>query len=346
MFKQNNKGLTLIELMVTVAVLSIVLAGIYTVYVTTARHSAREYKIAESEMELEIVKNFIERDIAMAGYGLAENYDYDEDGVQEFTPIAIGATDGGVNAPDTLTLMGTAVARLDRATQGWTHVSSTTPTYQTWGDAREDLVAGDMVMFMEPSTKALLVTSGTTTWEFPYLGGSPDTIQKGTLVYGLETTSGSNPYYAVEYSLGGTPPDVCASGTQNLQRAESRNLPLSTSDRTPLLACVLDFQVAFGLDTNEDGSIDFWDDGGTIASLAPYTNPATLRERLKQVRIYMLVQLGGRNPDADVYPSGTVIRVGDTTLPQTIGRDITLTTDQRRYRWRVVSLNITPKNLR
>lgn len=343
MSKKNNKGLTLVELMVTVAILSIVLAGVYTVYINTSKHSLREYRVAESEMELEITKNFIERDIAMAGYGLADDYDFDDDGIQNFTPTAIGATDGGTNDSDTLTLMGTALGRFSRAAQGWTHVMTTAPTFQQWNDAREDLNTGDKVIFIEPNTKSLVGAGGL--WEFDY-PSTPAAIQEGTLVYGIDIQPGSFPYYAVEYSLGGTTPAVCAPGTQNLQRAEDRTNVLSPQNPLPLLACVLDLQIVFGLDTNEDGTIDSWDNGGTTTASPPYTDYDILKKRLKQVRVYMLVQLGSRNLDEDVYPTGTSFRVGDADLGGGIGRDVVLTDAQRRYRWKVVSLNVTPRNLR
>ncbi len=339
---KDNKGVTLVELMIAMAIFSIVLAGVYTVYITTAKHSFKGYKEAESEMELLIVKNFIERDIAMAGYGLANNYDFDEDGIQNFIPIAIGATDGSVNAPDTLTLMGTAIGRLSRAAQGWTNVVAKTPTFQTWNDARENLEQNDRVIYMEPNTQTLLASAAT--WQFNY-PDSPATIQEGTLVYGINTTNSKFPYYAVEYSMGGAAHKICAPGAQELERAESRNnIPPLSNERISILPCILDLQVAFGLDTDEDGTVETWDNGGAITALPPYDDYATLIRQLKQVRVYILAQSGSRNPDEDVYPYGASFRVGDTVLG--IGRDITLTDEQRRYRWRVVFLSITPKNLR
>jgi hypothetical protein len=116
----------------------------------------------------------------------------------------------------------------------------------------------------------------------------------------------------------------------------------------PLLACVRDLQVVFGIDASspEDGIIDVWDNGGALASSYDYQ---ALKRRLKQVRVYILVQNGNRdadylyaNPEDAANPDS--IRVGDVNLG--IGRDITLTAEQRRYRWRLIALSITPRNLR
>lgn len=331
----NERGVTLTELLVVLAIFSIIIAGIYGVYVSQLQHTTREHRVAESEMELEIIKNFIERDIAMAGYGLADDYS----GLG-FNPVAISATDAD---PDTLTLMGTAIGRLSRGSQGWSYIITSTPTFQTWGDVREDILDGDRVIYMEPNTKTLLTSGGT--WLFSY--PAYPTTEIGTLVYGLHTENSNFPYYAVEYQLGGATPNFCAPGTQSLLRAESKdNVPPISQERKPILDCVLDFQVAFGLDTNEDGTIDLWDNGGVQA--ATYDSKG-LRDRLKQVRVYILVQLGMRDPEFTYSnPANPAnpdrIQVGDTTI--TTGREITLTTDQRRYRWRVITLSITPKNIR
>jgi len=92
--------------------------------------------------------------------------------------------------------------------------------------------------------------------------------------------------------------------------------------------------------------IDVWDNGGTIA--LTYGNDV-LKSRVKQVRIYVLVQSGNRDPDytyanPDNQDNPDTIRVGDGTLGT--GRDIKLTPEQRHYRWRVLSLSIAPRNLR
>lgn len=335
---RNDNGITMVELLVTLAIFSIIIAGVYAVYTTQVRHSTREYRIAESEMEYQIFKSVIDRDISMAGYGIADEY-----GTLAFNPIQISATNG---TPDTLTLRGTAIGLLSRAAQGWTYINSPSPfTPRTWTDNRENVESNDRVIFMEPNAKEILATGSTAIFTFP--SGYPSTVERGTLVYGLHKDITNNPYYTVQYLLGGTAPTNCAQGTQNLLRAESRNNdPPDASEREPILNCVLDFQVAFGLDTNEDGNIDFWDNGGVQA--ASYDR-RSLKTRLKQVRVYILVQVGNRDPDF-MYSNPAnpdnpdVIRVGDSIIGT--GRDITLTSEQRRYRWRVIASSITPRNLR
>lgn len=352
-----SAGYTLIEILVTLAVFGIIMSGLYAAYIPQLKHTGREYRIAEGEVELGIFKKMIERDLNLAGFGLADDY-----AGAGFAPRPISATNSD-SAPDVLLLAGTALGTSSRASSSWSYISDAgdsgfspnPPQNQIWNDGREDLQTDDRVIIMEPTSKRLLTLNGE--WLFTYLGstaGSPllenavagdDLVDntEGTLIYGLGAAgaTASLPYYAAEYRLGGTPPQSCAPGTQSLLRAESRDAdPPPSSVRRPLLSCVLDFQVEFGLDTNEDGVLDTWDHGGATA--ASYDVPS-LRRRLKQIRAYFLVQSGERDLDY-FYPSSTV-RTGDSSLGAN-GRVVTLSDEQRRYRWRVISVTVSPLNLR
>jgi prepilin-type N-terminal cleavage/methylation domain-containing protein len=356
---KNRNGMSLIELLIVLAIFSIVMAGLYSAYQTVLRQGLKEYRLAESEVELQIGRSVLHRDMAMAGYGLADDYG------GAFSPVAIGAAEG---TPDTLNLMGTALGREARSTQAWSYTQDTDATAlasfrSTWDDPREILKDGDeWVIYIEPNVKRLLTVAPSTnqstelSWLFPYPGSGTNPgpeLEKGVLVYGLQKstdTKATVPYYTVTYTLGGTPPKVCAPGTQNLTRSETRN---NDTNPQPLLNCVLDFQVAFGLDSNGDEIIDCWDNGGQTA--ATYNN-TTRKERLKQVRAFVLVQEGSmdagytyKNPQAD--PSTpTKVRVGDSLLTACggggVGREVTIGADQLHYRWRVITVSVTPRNLR
>jgi hypothetical protein len=339
-----EQGITFVELLITLAIFSGVMAGVCAVYLTQIRHSTREFMLAVSEMEFGIAKTVIERDIMMAGYGIADDY-----GTLAIDPIPVQASDAAsLTVYDSISLRGTAIGILSRSSQGWSYMTAREPavTFQTWTDSRENIDTADKVIFIDPNTKEILTEGTTAIFSYPAI---PSSAEKGTLVYGLHSESANVPYYTVEYLLGGTPPSVCASGTKNLLRAESRNNdPPLPANREPILNCVRDFQVAFGLDTSqiEDGVIDIWDNGGTIASAYDRKN---LTRRLKQVRVYVLVQASNRDPDymycnRDNPNKPDKVRVGDSNL--NTGRDITLTAEQRRYRWEIIPLSITPRNLR
>lgn len=360
---KNKYGFSLIELLIVMAIFAVVMAGLYAATSVQLREGVKEYRLAESEMELGISKNIIERDINMAGYGLMDDYDFDDDGTPNFNPRAAGATNDN---PDTLTLMGTALGLASRAAQGWApaqSVAATVPSFLTFNDAREDVRANDRIIIMDPNTKGLVGDGAE--WRFKYNTTTPKIVRLsddtaftqsfvGMTVYGIShdgtTADITQPYYAVRYYLGGTPPTLCATGTQNLLRAESKT-SASPAGGEPMLNCVLDFQVALGLDTNEDGTIDSWDNGGVTAQ--GYSSK-DLNKRLKQVRAYALVQAGNRdqsytysNPDPAYASTPDKIRVGDLYLQGgATGREVQLTAEQRKYRWKVVTFAVTPRNTR
>jgi type IV pilus assembly protein PilW len=337
----NERGVSLVELLVVLAIFSVVMAGVYATYLVQVRHSTREYMLAESEMEIEIAKNIIERDIMMAGYGIADNY-----GSLSIDPLPVGSTDAvSALASDSLILRGTGIGILSRSAMAWSYITSKGPpvSYKTWTDGRENVRRSDRVIYIEPNTREILTDSSKAIFTLPDV---PSGAAEGTLVYGLHSDSADLPYYTIQYLMGGTAPSMCSPGAQNLLRAESRNDdPPSSSGREPILNCVRDFQVAFGLDTNSDGSIDLWDNGVTLSSY----DRQTLKRRLRQIRLYILLQQGNYDPDftysnPDNSGDGATIRVGDISLGT--GRDITLTAKQRKYRWRVLDLSVTPRNLR
>lgn len=358
-------GFSLVELMVALAVFSAAMAGLYSSYFVQMKAGVKEYRLAEAEMEFQIGQMVMERDLAMAGYGIADDY-------SSINPSlsfrVVDATDGN---PDALTMVGVALGRESRASQAWSYTmvsSAGTPSdYYPFPlpaacqDAREKLRPGaDVVVYLNAATGKLLTLPGGATngktgksWLFPFPPSSanprPDPLQDGIFVYGMQSEpagSGAyadNPFYTVGYSLGGTAPSYCAPGSKNLQRSETRMNDSGNSQ--PLINCVLDFQVAFGLDTNEDGLIDCWDNGGA-AEATGYPDDV-LRTRLKQIKVYVLVQQGNKDP-AFIAPDA--IRVGDAGLTSCagtgVGRSRPLSAAQKNYRWKVIALSVTPRNLR
>lgn len=390
---QDIRGFTLVELLIVLAIFGIMIAGIYSAYTVQMHEGVREYRLAQTDMETQIAKSVIERDLAMAGYGLpypleVKDYcgkdsagsavavttcpsKYNCNSLNHCVPVAATASDGGTGS-DVLRLSGTAIGMATRATQAWAYVTNAN-VLREWADSREKLKADnaaghDRILYVNPLTGVMLTAAAADTitgktWLFRYDGSSagygttnpPANITTGDLVYGLyykDLTSAEPtadlPYYSVSYSVGGTPLATCAPGTANLLRGESRaNIFPSGTELQPLLNCVLDFQVALGLDANVDGAIDCWDDGGAVLSGNSDVRAAA-REQLKQVRVYALVQQGGRDRDYSHVPS--TIRVGDSLLTKCggggVGRDVTLTADQLRYRWKVVTVSVAPRNVR
>ena len=358
---KNKSGVTLVELMIVMVIFSIVMAGLYSSYQVQSRTSRREFRMAESGMEDAIASNIIERDLCMAGYGLADSY---KSTSVSPLPRSVSATDDN---PDTLTLMGTALGMESRAAQAWSQATGTS-AFMKWNDAREDLVVNDFMILMEATSKTLLTEPTNSTYLFKFNGftSKPTSVTgnisynlaPGTVAYGFyssTTTTASQPFYAVKYSLGGTSPSSCAPGTQSLLRAESKTTSNPTTGGQPILNCVRDFQVALGLDDNESGDIDTWDNGGVhAATYTGDTGSLVLNRRLKQIRLYALVQVGAKdndytysNPAPPSGKTGDWVRVGEANLVGGVtGTNVQLSVAQLKYRWKVLTYVVTPKNVR
>lgn len=67
--KNSKKGFTMIELMVTMAIASIVLAGIYATYSAQVRGHATQQAVLDIQQNLRSAVYYLQRSVRMAGYG-------------------------------------------------------------------------------------------------------------------------------------------------------------------------------------------------------------------------------------------------------------------------------------
>ncbi|HKK00733.1 MAG TPA: prepilin-type N-terminal cleavage/methylation domain-containing protein, partial [Desulfuromonadales bacterium] len=70
----RSRGFTLVEILIALAVFSIILTGFFSAYLSQLKHTTYETRGAESEIELGIAKGVLQRDLELAGYGLADDY--------------------------------------------------------------------------------------------------------------------------------------------------------------------------------------------------------------------------------------------------------------------------------
>ncbi|HYA41143.1 MAG TPA: prepilin-type N-terminal cleavage/methylation domain-containing protein [Syntrophobacteraceae bacterium] len=204
---------------------------------------------------------------------------------------------------------------------------------------------------------------------------SPTSSQQVFYIYGLDNTSNNStgvhrmPFNRVDYyldnSIAADIPSSCASDTYILYRS-TIDQQTGQFDKTPLVDCVKDFQVAFGLDpsggTNPAQTI-VWQDN--LAGM----NALQIQQKLREVRVFVLFQEGlgdtGATPDfrfsgylnlgdQDIansldsgnYPTNTFQQWSSPALtghPQLSsfnpsGQDL-------QYRWKIVEMAVKPMNL-
>jgi prepilin-type N-terminal cleavage/methylation domain-containing protein len=112
-------------------------------------------------------------------------------------------------------------------------------------------------------------------------------------------------------------------------------------DEMPIMECVLDFQVVYGLKTPGSSVVA---DTSDISAL----NPAEIRERIKEIRMYILTHDGGKDNNFN-YTNATIgVGPGDGLTSGT-GRTLDFAAqgvpDWQNYRWRVYQVVARPMNL-
>ncbi len=359
----SRRGFTLVELIVTIAIFTVIIAIPLAFLIRELKNTVKEANLSQVSIENVAFSSLIRKDIELAGYGIpwdvrGVTYSDTTAPVPEYSlnlslfntapPVSPkpvdGARDTGSNGFSYLVLRGTVLG-LSRACDHWTYINSNGDV-NIWPDntskAYNNFEAGDRAIVLNAVNRRIIPSSTgnfyftilndfTETNVSPSYYGLPDGLPASTyLVYGVSYgVNPSFPYNRVDYYLHrpSVMPKNCAGGTYLLYRNASY----------PILSCVADFQVGFGLDTTGDGVIDTW-----TQSLLGYT-ATQIRDELKQVRVYILIQNGVYDKNY-TYP-GTSVFVGDSSLG--IGRSFNFAgiTNYKHYRWKLIKLTVIPKNL-
>jgi len=197
------------------------------------------------------------------------------------------------------------------------------------------------------------------------------------MVYGLMDDNSPDfrmPFNRTDFFIGknlstNIVPPFCAERTGVLYKATVNHGSSTGGAYTyiPLLDCVADMQVVLGWNTdlltpagtseiipkatgvNAYSSLSDVSGGAVTASPASAAGdianwlitPRTLREQLKIVKIYILAQEGKRDSN---YNAPATIDLGDLTA-NGFKKTYTLTAEQRKFRWKVYRIVVSPKNL-
>ncbi len=386
----SDSGFTLVELMITMGVFLLVITATSQVFTGLLTQFKQQSKIAETNIEGIVGLEILRQDIAHAGYGLpwvipsGVSYSEASAGYNDSPsnpPMAILSGNGaGFNGSDELIIKAVNVARNTTA-QTWTHLR--TGDVKINGLSGESFSGTDLVIVLSPGTSGAntrtLVVSETdsTDWDTTYGATSnfdPPDATETRFIYGVSPTTATvnalrMPFNRADYYIStSNVPDRCAeagTGTGVLSKNVISHVDGSRADNLPLLDCAADMQVVFGVDTDAtaDGQINCYTND--LANVFATVTAQNIRERVKEVRVYILSHEGQYDRDftfdlnsrnAGLNPAigcSTCIRVGEG-LPLAVceggiaGRDFNLSTitDFLNYRWKVYTLVVRPNNLR
>ena len=349
--KRRESGFSLLELMIALAIVAGVLAAASTFFIGAVKQYKVQTKITESNVEGILGLELLRQDLESLGYGLAWNNlpSYSEassvvlndDGAAPRAVVSIDCTSLGINnGSDYLVIKSTRVG-MDNAAGKWTTLRAGAVT-RDWGFAEENLATGDRVIVLSPGSsttdqRVLLTPVGGE--DFGNLASfDPDDAFQTNIVYGIGSMATTRfPFNRADYYIVGNAvyptPRHCAPNTGTLVKRVVRHSDGALDNPLPLLDCVADFQVIFGLDNNADRVVDSW----SMDVSAPLLSAAELRSQLVEVRIHILAQSGQRD-DSYTYPQDNVY-VGS----EAAGRVFDVS-GYRNYRWKQYTIVVKPRN--
>ena len=349
---RRNAAFTLIELMIAMAIVMMVLYAAINFFIVSVRQYKVQTKITETNVEGVLGLELFRQDLESLGYGLPWNSlgNYSEktgngsalnDG-NGIAPRAVLSINGGggltVNNSDYLVIKSARVG-MSNAAGKWTTLTQAN-VKRIWSPAGENLANSDYVIVLAlgstASNRRSLVTPGTFYTLFSNTAGFvPLEPYSANIVYGIDNVIPFRPFNRAEYYIDNTAvPQHCAPNTGVLVKAVvAHNASGTTPTLLPLIDCVADMQVVYGLDNNADGAVDAWSSDISVGMTA-----ADIRTQLAEVRVHLLAQEGQR--DASYRTPTDNIYVG---LPG-LGRNFDVS-GYRNYRWKLYSIVVKPRNL-
>src|SRR3990172_4348555 len=206
-----------------------------------------------------------------------------------------------------------------------------------------DLLApGDRVIVLSPGgsttdSRVLLTPVGGSAFGVAGAGLSaydPDDEFNTNIVYGIDNVTLERPFNRADYFIADNAayptPRHCAPNTGVLVKAVIAHDAAGTATLLPLLDCVADMQLVYGVDTDANDILEW-------QSFPPAT-AADLRTQFRELHVHILAQVGQRD-DSYTYPDAT-ISVGSGGIVNNYN-----VSGFRNYRWKVYNIVVRPTTL-
>ncbi|MDR3570219.1 MAG: prepilin-type N-terminal cleavage/methylation domain-containing protein [Syntrophobacteraceae bacterium] len=384
-----QSGMTIVELMVSLAITLLVVVAATAGYIKIITTYKSQSAISANFMSNLTGFDLMRYDIEMAGYGLPSaisGFTYTEAAAQssysgytpQYDPSSLNeASLGNANGPPHALVLGggatgstlsgntpavlaikSSVASINNSSGHFGVISTALETSAT------DLVTGDHYIAID-SSGALQQGGAPGVWDNTFNSASPPGALGSGLVgflYGLgPSQTNTMPFNRVDYYLDNyNLPSYCAPGTFELYRGTVSQTKVSSTQGgllvappSPMIDCVEDFQVAFGVDTSGAGIVWQPDLGtentnyGHGGSSSILMLPSDQQKYLREVKVFVIYQEGrgnvGKTPGFGFSGS---LSIGDlkTSFPAGV-HTFTPGAQYTQYRWRVKEIDMKPMNL-
>ena len=311
----NNKGLTLIELLITVFITGIAMAAVYTTYINLYSGYKKETKITETQLETLISTEILRTDLQTAGFGIADN-ETDSGGADIYPYV-------WDNVAGTFTIY-TTYERSDPKTHGWALLACEDNSTSHTCEMREDYRNVD-------NYTGLKVISAATNNELDNVTmGSPGSDDLYALGFPYDS-SAAEKFKTIQYRL-----DTDCDGDGNADVGERCDAGVQALCRngSVVVDCVSNISSYFG-----------YESGGSIV----YTDNIAASDIMdtKRIVLYLLVQEGQIDNDYNfgldnvTFTRDFSISGSNTETMQLIG-----SSSKHKYRWRVHTVEARTVNIR
>ena len=364
--RRREAAFTLVELMIAMAIVMVVLYAAINFFIVSVRQYKVQTKITETNLEGILGLELFRQDLESLGFGLPWN------GLVAYTErpsIAdLSALEDTPNAPRAVLsindpaftfnqsdyiVIKSARVGMSGAAGKWTTLTEAGDK-RTW--SQDNLANTDYVIVLAlgstDANRRSLVTSAATGAFFTTFNSTDNYVPvepySANIVYGIDDVSPglARPFNRSEYYIDNTAvPQRCAPNTGVLVKAVVAQEATGSTSLLPLMDCVADMQIVYGLDTDLDG----WVDSTYSDDISGWT-AADIRSKLVEVRVHILAQEGQRD-DSYAYPYDNV-----TVGSESAGRSFVFTSfgftssgnvvnNYKHYRWKVYNIVVKPKNL-
>ena len=344
---RGERGVGLMEIMISIVIGMLLVLVIYQVYEISESQKRTITAGSDAQQNASYSQFVLGRDISMAGNGIASSAAVlDQCAILRPIPVLIDAG-AGPNDPDTITVL----------YGGSSSLSTPVPFRASATTAGQYVVAGpvgfspnDVIAAVRPGTgictlSVVNAVSGlpnpngeATLTQTPFPGSPAASYAAGSVVVNLgQAASMGRVAYTVD-TIG------------NVLRTQNLLPTAALASPAPVVNDVVNLKAQYGLDTNNDGSIDAWQDatGGVWSVATLPAQPLATLQQIRAVRIAIVTRSAQYEKDA--LTAGTPPGMPDGTIGMfcnpapTCAYSMSLSADDQHYRYKVLETSVPLRN--
>lgn len=302
-----NKGYTIFELLVAMALSLIIGAGLYTFYTTVFRENISKGSLVKEEQEAFILVDQLIKDFQSIGFGVDYNNLKMQTGsdcsLSSNNPVLTKCVNGTNDRLEFLSLSA-ATDEVNSGCWGFTDINGNVNLFNSY-----DILGRPC----NNSGKYLVMDTSKRLKDVSYDPSNPNPNYKNMYAFYVGSKSYPNDFKVSYFTDNTNLPKECAPGTFNLQKG--------TTTISPVISCVLNFKIRY-----------IGNDGNFYDTLNDINN-------LQGLKLCMIVQVGREQSTPETPPNYSV----NGGCP---AFDFSINPKWRYYRWVVIEQSIPLKNIR